>query len=43
MGSTRQLALASLGMMSVGLVAWILVKKMWPETGRMPPRTALAS
>jgi DHA1 family bicyclomycin/chloramphenicol resistance-like MFS transporter len=35
MGSTRELALASLGMMSIGLVAWLVVKKRWPETGRM--------
>jgi len=35
MDSTRQLALASLGMMSVGLVAWLVVKKRWPETGRL--------
>jgi MFS transporter, DHA1 family, multidrug resistance protein len=34
MGSTRHLALASLVMMSVGLVAWLWVKRQWPETGR---------
>ncbi len=34
MGSTRQLAVASLLMMSVGLVAWLLVKRHWPQTGR---------
>ena len=33
MHSTRQLALASLAMMSVGLFAWIYVKWQWPETG----------
>jgi DHA1 family bicyclomycin/chloramphenicol resistance-like MFS transporter len=35
MDSTRELALASFGMMAIGLVAWLLVKKRWPETGRM--------
>jgi MFS transporter, DHA1 family, multidrug resistance protein len=35
MDSTRELALASLGMMSIGLVAWLVVKKRWPETGRL--------
>ncbi|HET8746523.1 MAG TPA: MFS transporter, partial [Ramlibacter sp.] len=35
MDSTRELALASMGMMSVGLVAWLVVKKRWPETGRL--------
>lgn len=34
MHSTRALALASLLMMSVGLVAWLFVKLRWPETGR---------
>ncbi|MBA3772879.1 MAG: multidrug effflux MFS transporter [Ramlibacter sp.] len=34
MHSTRALALASLLMMSVGLVAWIYVYRRWPETGR---------
>ena len=34
MDSTRELALASLGMMSIGLAAWLVVKKRWPETGR---------
>jgi MFS transporter, DHA1 family, multidrug resistance protein len=35
MDSTRELAVASLAMMSVGLVAWMLVTKRWPETGRV--------
>jgi DHA1 family bicyclomycin/chloramphenicol resistance-like MFS transporter len=35
MGSTRHLALASLGMMSIGLVAWVFVRKRWPETGKL--------
>lgn len=35
MDSTRELAVASLLMMSVGLVAWLVVKKRWPETGRL--------
>jgi DHA1 family bicyclomycin/chloramphenicol resistance-like MFS transporter len=34
MHSTKQLAVASLLMMSVGLFAWLYVKKRWPETGR---------
>jgi DHA1 family bicyclomycin/chloramphenicol resistance-like MFS transporter len=34
MDSTRELAVASFAMMSVGLMAWVLVKKNWPETGR---------
>jgi len=34
MGSTQALAVASLLMMSVGLVSWLLVKWRWPETGR---------
>ena len=34
MHSTRQLAVASLLMMSVGLVSWLFVKWRWPETGR---------
>lgn len=34
MHSTRQLAVASLLMMSVGLFAWLYVKRRWPETGR---------
>ena len=36
MHSTRVLAVASLLMMSVGLVAWLFVKKRWPETGARP-------
>jgi hypothetical protein len=34
MGSTRELALASFILMSVGLVAWVVVRRRWPETGR---------
>jgi MFS transporter, DHA1 family, multidrug resistance protein len=34
MDSTRELAIASLLMMSVGLFAWLYVKRRWPETGR---------
>ncbi|HEY0824198.1 MAG TPA: multidrug effflux MFS transporter [Ramlibacter sp.] len=34
MHSTKQLAVASLLMMSVGLFAWLYVKRRWPETGR---------
>jgi DHA1 family bicyclomycin/chloramphenicol resistance-like MFS transporter len=33
MGSTRALAVASLLMMSVGLFAWLYVRRRWPETG----------
>lgn len=33
MHSTRVLAVASLLMMSVGLVAWLFLKRRWPETG----------
>lgn len=35
MHSTRALALTSLLMMSVGLVAWVFLRKRWPETGRL--------
>jgi DHA1 family bicyclomycin/chloramphenicol resistance-like MFS transporter len=35
MHSTRALALASLAMMSVGLVAWLWVKQYAPEIGRL--------
>ena len=34
MDSTRELAIASLLMMSVGLFAWLYVKWRWPDTGR---------
>jgi len=34
MHSTRQLAVASLLMMCVGLVSWLYVKRRWPDTGR---------
>jgi DHA1 family bicyclomycin/chloramphenicol resistance-like MFS transporter len=34
MGSTRQLAVASLLMMGVGLLAWLFLRHRWPETGR---------
>lgn len=36
MHSTRALALTSLGMMSVGLVAWLVIRKRWPQTGSSP-------
>lgn len=35
MHSTKALALTSLLMMSVGLVAWVFLRKRWPETGRL--------
>src|SRR3954471_14877762 len=34
MHSTQALAIASLLMMGVGLVAWVFVRKAWPEVGR---------
>ncbi|MFT3717826.1 multidrug effflux MFS transporter [Pseudorhodoferax sp.] len=34
MHSTRLLALASLAMMGVGLAAWIVLHRRWPEIGR---------
>lgn len=34
MGSTRELAVASLLMMGVGLVAWVYLRWQWPQTGR---------
>jgi len=34
MHSTRALALASLLMMSVGLIAWVIMHRHWPEIGR---------
>ena len=37
MHSTRLLAVASLLMMCVGLIAWLLVHKRWPEIGRHVP------
>lgn len=42
MDSTRELAVASLLMMSVGLVAWLVVKKRWPETGRLAASSSRA-
>jgi len=36
MHSTRALALASLLMMCVGLVAWITMHRRWPDIGRAP-------
>jgi DHA1 family bicyclomycin/chloramphenicol resistance-like MFS transporter len=41
MHSTRALAVASLLMMSVGLAAWVLVRKQWPQTGRRVDATEL--
>ena len=40
MHSTRALALASLLMMSVGLLAWLYLHKRWPEVGRSVPQYA---
>ncbi|HEX2544329.1 MAG TPA: multidrug effflux MFS transporter [Ramlibacter sp.] len=36
MHSTRLLAITSFLMMCVGLVAWVFVKRQWPETGSRP-------
>jgi len=33
MHSTRALALASIGLMGVGLVAWMMVRRHWPQIG----------
>ena len=40
MHSTRALALTSLLMMSVGLVAWLWLRRRWPETGTVPVAAA---
>jgi DHA1 family bicyclomycin/chloramphenicol resistance-like MFS transporter len=40
MHSTRALAVASLLMMCVGLVAWLVLHKRWPEIGRHIPKYA---
>jgi DHA1 family bicyclomycin/chloramphenicol resistance-like MFS transporter len=40
MHSTRALALASLLMMGVGLLAWLYLHKRWPEIGRSVPQYA---
>jgi MFS transporter, DHA1 family, multidrug resistance protein len=42
MDSTRSLALTSLLLMSIGLVAWLVVKLRWPETGRLHTGAAWA-
>ncbi|MEJ6022466.1 multidrug effflux MFS transporter [Ramlibacter sp. PS4R-6] len=34
MHSTRALALTSLGFLCIGLVSWLIVKNVWPSTGR---------
>lgn len=39
MHSTQLMALASLAMMAVGLGAWILLHRRWPEIGRYADRT----
>ena len=33
MHSTRALALASIGLMGIGLVAWVTVRRRWPQIG----------
>ena len=35
MHSTRALALTSIAFMCIGLVAWLAVKRIWPQTGRV--------
>jgi DHA1 family bicyclomycin/chloramphenicol resistance-like MFS transporter len=34
MHSTMALALTSIGMLSIGLVAWLWLHRRWPEIGR---------
>jgi MFS transporter, DHA1 family, multidrug resistance protein len=36
MGSTRGLAIASAGFLCVSLLAWALVRRLWPELGQSP-------
>lgn len=43
MHSTQALALTSLLMMSVGLAAWVFLRKRWPETGRAAIGTVVTS
>jgi DHA1 family bicyclomycin/chloramphenicol resistance-like MFS transporter len=38
MHSTHLLAFTSLALMLVGLGAWLLILKRWPDTGRLPPK-----
>jgi DHA1 family bicyclomycin/chloramphenicol resistance-like MFS transporter len=38
MHSTRALAMSSLGMMCIGLVAWVFLHHRWPEIGRAVSR-----
>jgi len=35
MHSTRSMAMASISMLAIGLVAWVFVRRRWPEIGRM--------
>jgi DHA1 family bicyclomycin/chloramphenicol resistance-like MFS transporter len=35
MHSPRALALTSIGFLCIGLVAWLAVKRLWPQTGRV--------
>ncbi len=42
MHSTRALALASIGLMSVGLLAWVVLRRRWPQTGVMRGGSAAA-
>jgi MFS transporter, DHA1 family, multidrug resistance protein len=35
MHSTQALAIASTGLMAIGLTAWILVRRYWPRVGNM--------
>jgi DHA1 family bicyclomycin/chloramphenicol resistance-like MFS transporter len=43
MHSTLALALTSLAMMCVGLVAWIVLRRRWPDTGATPAATPAAT
>jgi DHA1 family bicyclomycin/chloramphenicol resistance-like MFS transporter len=40
MHSTAALALTSLAMMAIGLVAWVYVRRRWPDTGERPVAAA---
>jgi len=43
MHSTQALAVTSLAMMGVGLVAWVFLRRHWPETGSLAVASAAAA